>query len=237
MALDLPEDLAFRTPPDIASRHQVRFAFDRLGKRLDRAWDAIGILNAESFAIGSNSGLTSNDDGELLVNAGDGILVTGNQVTVLALAPMTVQSGVVQLLYGDGLELSGSSLRVDIEGGLKYENGGIAFDGADFTTTTDLNNRFVLMSDASGNRLRAQATSIWFLSYGSPSFFPANTYTYVNLQFSTYTSSLGTAITRSDWNNTHHPEINAIFVRIIQFIQSVQATLNQVVFLLNSRGL
>jgi len=251
MAETLPDDLPFKTPPDLASRQQTRFAFDRLGKRLDTVWDALGILNSAALTAAPGGAINVSTTNEISVTLGDGLHLDTGAIAVAALEPLTVTTGVLQILYGDGITVTSNLLVVDAGDGLTFNAGalvvnagsGLAFDTGALvvdlggsTTTTTLSGNYLVMTTAAGVLSKVVAPDIWFLSYGSPSGLSQNSYTYVPLPFSTYTAPSG-SVSRVQWNTIHQPEINAIFLAIIAYIDSVKATLNANINALATKGL
>ncbi|MEO1615065.1 MAG: hypothetical protein AAFV88_04395 [Planctomycetota bacterium] len=246
-----PEDLPFRTPPDLSSREQIRFAFDRLGDRLDNAWDAIGILKNDAVSPASGGGIVANAANQISINVGAGLAIVSDQLVVGAVSPLTTQTGVLQILLGDGLETVNDLLTLDVGDGLSFKNGelivavgnGFDFDNGqlvpDFSgvpTAPNLLNRSVIFTDSSGDLSQLSASLLWGFGYGNAAGLTDNSYVYSNLPFGQYTTPSG-AVTQSDWNTFHYPQINAIFLQIIEFIEDLQETVNDNYALLRSKGL
>jgi len=236
MAIELPQDLPFRTPPDIASRQQVRFSFDRIGQRVNKIWDALQLLNEADYVISEGNGIAIDEDRNLTLDIGLGLYFDDNALTVGALSPITVASGVVQLLYGQGLEVVSEQLKVKLGDYLEFATDSITVDFSDATTTTTLTSRYLIMTDTSGNLYKVLAPNIWYLSYGSPAGLSVSTAAYSPLPFDNYTTPSG-SVSQATWNSTHHAQINAIFLQIIGFVEDIQDDLNTAISLLQSKGL
>ena len=225
---DLPDFTEFRVPQDLRSEPQLRIAFERLLRLQNEQVAALGVLDT---AIGVLEGAEQTiqvaapvtyTDGTIGLATGNGLSVESDQLVASIASPLQFSDmGVIGVNIGGGLEVNEGALRLDLGAGLAFAGNDLQLSDANLTAAQPPEFA-VLVFNTSNIPLTIASTDLFELIINSTIDIFDNGFTWVNLPL----NNIPGTMTAAQWNNTTRNELEAIFLALVAFCQSIQATIN-----------